>query len=80
MLLALVSKKGGCTHFFKGHLNLIVEHSIHHGLDLDGHIDQSLGEDEANMIFRLQTGRTEEVLDGRMKVRVGRGFRQNIFY
>ena len=37
------------TYVVEGPLDLVGEHAVHVGHDLDGHVDEPLGEDEADV-------------------------------
>ena len=45
-------REGG-TYVVEGPLNLVGEHAVHVGHDLDGHVDEPLGEDEADVVRRV---------------------------
>ena len=79
MLALFPWRLSGYAYFFESHLYFVIEHSEHWWFDLDGHVDQSFGKNEANMVLRLQAGGTKKVLESSVDVGIWCRFCKNIF-
>lgn len=50
-----MAEYGGSTHIVESPLDLVREHTVHVRHDLHGHVDETLREDEANVVRGRQT-------------------------
>lgn len=70
---------GRCAYLFDGPLDLFGKHGVHGGHDLDRHVDEAFGEDEADVIrLRLECSRSEKSFEGAVEWRGGGGFFEGV--